>query len=40
MASDFEEEYLDVLQNIESALIEAYRARAGMTDRLRCTGGG
>lgn len=30
--SDFEEEYLDVLQNIEFALVQVYRAHDDMTD--------
>jgi hypothetical protein len=30
--SDFDDKYLDVLQNIEFALMQAYRAHAEMTD--------
>lgn len=32
MAGEFEEEYLDVLQNIEAALASAYRQHSSMTD--------
>jgi len=32
MAETFEEKYEDVLQNIEFALVQTYRAHAGMTD--------
>ncbi|MCS6848443.1 MAG: hypothetical protein RMN52_12115 [Anaerolineae bacterium] len=32
MSGEFEEEYLDVLQNIEAALASAYRQHSSMTD--------
>ena len=32
MADDFEDKYLDVLQNIESAIVGVYRGQRAMTD--------